>query len=99
MTRFDAYANRSGAGYLLDVQANLIASLTTRVVAPLMLVDEAPATAQRLNPAFEVQGTTVSMVTQFMAAVPVSELTVPVSRLNGDSDAILAAIDFLHQGR
>jgi hypothetical protein len=39
------------------------------------------------------------MVTPFMAAVPVSELTVPVATLNRDSDAVLAAIDFfLHQG-
>jgi len=98
MARFDVYANRSGAGYLLDVQADLISGLNTRVVVPLMPLDEAPSRAHRLNPAFVVQGAEVSMVTQFMAAVPVSELTVPVATLNGDSDAVLAAIDFLHQG-
>lgn len=98
MARFDAYANRSGAGYLPDVQADLITSLNTRVVVPLMHLEEAPATAHRLNPVFAVQGVKASMVMQFMAAVPVSELTVPVATLNGDSDAILAAIHLLHQG-
>lgn len=98
MARFDVYVNRSGAGYLLDVQADLITRLNTRVVVPLMPLDEAPAPAQRLNPLFVVQDVKVSMVTQFMAAVPLSELAVPVATLSGDSDAILAAIDFLHQG-
>ncbi len=98
MARFDVYANRSGVGFLLDVQADLITSLNTRVVVPLIPLEEAPTAARRLNPGFVVQGVKVSMVTQFMAAVPASELTVPVATLNGDSDAILAAIDFLHQG-
>ena len=98
MARFDVYANRSGAGYVLDVQADLIERLNTRVVVPLLLLDAAPATAHRLNPVFDVQGVEVSMVTQFMAAVPSSELTVPVATLNGQSDAIFAAIDFLHHG-
>lgn len=98
MARFDVYANRSGAGYLLDVQADLITSLNTRVVVPLIPLDDAPATARQLNPVLVVQGAKVSMVTQFMAAVPASELTVPVATLNGDSDAILAAIDFCIKG-
>ncbi len=98
MARFDVYANRGGVGYLLDVQADLITSLNTRVVVPLIPLEEAPAAARRLNPVLLVQDVKVSMVTQFMAAVPATELTVPVATLNGDSDAIFAAIDFLHQG-
>ncbi|MEZ5638037.1 MAG: CcdB family protein [Burkholderiaceae bacterium] len=54
--------------------------------------------ARRLNPLLVVSGAEVSMVTQFMAAVPASELTAPVATLNGETDAIPAAIGFLHQG-
>ena len=98
MARFDVYANRSGPGYLLDVQADLIQKLNTRMVVPLLPDGIAPAGAVRLNPGFAVQGGQVLMVTQFMAAVPAGELTDLVASLANQSDAIFAAIDFLHHG-
>ena len=98
MGRFDVYTNRQGAGWLLDVQSDLIASLNTRVVVPLLPVDEAPLPAERLNPVFAIEGARAVMLTQFMAAVPASELRAVVSSLDREANAILAAIDFLHQG-
>ncbi len=98
MARFDVYVNRGGTGCLLDVQADLITRLNTRVVVPLLTQDAAPTPADRLNPVFEVQGAKVCMATQFMAAVPLSELTQVVASLDRESDAIFAAIDFLHHG-
>lgn len=47
---------------------------------------------------FEVNGQSVVMVTQFMAAVPVAELHEPVASLEHRRNEVLAAIDFLHQG-
>jgi toxin CcdB len=98
MARFDVYTNRGGAGLLLDVQADLITRLNTRVVVPLLPQDAAPTPADRLNPVFEVQGSKVYMATQFMAAVPLSELTMLIASLDRESDAIFSAIDFLHHG-
>jgi toxin CcdB len=98
MARFDVFVNRGGAGFLLDVQADLITRLNTRVVVPLLPQDAAPTPADRLNPVFEVQGSNVYMATQFMAAVPQSELTMLVASLDRESDAIFSAIDFLHHG-
>jgi hypothetical protein len=48
--------------------------LNTRIVAPLLPFSEAPKPAQRLNPVFEIEGERYTMVTQFLAAVPVAEL-------------------------
>jgi toxin CcdB len=98
MARFDVYADLAGAGYLLDVQANLLGLLNTRVVVPLLPVELAPIAVERLNPRFRVQGVDCSMATQFMAAMAASELRTPVARLDAESGAILAAIDFLHEG-
>ena len=98
MARFDVYANRSGEGFLLDVQADLITKLSTRVVVPLIPLDAAPVPAARLNPIFEVQGSKVLMATQFMAAVPNSELVTQIASLDRESDAIFSALDFLHHG-
>ena len=98
MARFDVYPRPDAPGYLLDVQSDLLGRLNTRVVVPLLPADLSPTPAQRLNPAFSVEGQTVWMLTQFMAAIPLSEFTVPVARLVDHADTILAAIDFLHQG-
>lgn len=38
MARFDVYLT-SSSGYLLDVQADLLAGLNTRVVVPLLPLD------------------------------------------------------------
>ena len=70
MARFDVYANPDGPGALLDVQADLLEALNTRIVVPLMPQDQAPAPARLLNPVFDIDGDPLVMVTQFLAAVP-----------------------------
>ncbi|MBS1183360.1 MAG: plasmid maintenance protein CcdB, partial [Proteobacteria bacterium] len=36
MARFDVFPNPGGSGYLLDVQADLLDGLNTRIVVPLL---------------------------------------------------------------
>ena len=98
MARFDVHPRPDGPGYLLDVQSDLLGRLNTRVVVPLLPGESGPAPAQRLNPGFTVHGKTVWMHTQFMAAIPAGELGAPLARLDHEREAILSAIDFLHQG-
>jgi toxin CcdB len=54
MSRFDIYRRTGGAGFLVDIQDNLLRDLNTRIVAPLLPLSEAPKPAQRLNPVFEI---------------------------------------------
>lgn len=98
MARFDVYRNPAGPGYLVDVQANLLSQLTTVVVVPLLPLAAAPQQAARLNPSLSVNGEACSLLTQFMAAVPKSELKELVARLEEQGQTALDAIDFLHQG-
>jgi len=95
MARFDVYENPSGAGYLLDVQSPLISGLNTRVVVPLMSEEDAPRPAKRLNPVFEIGNARYVMVTQFLAAVPVSELRRRVGSLEHARDDITYALDMI----
>lgn len=98
MARFDAWPDPGGNGWLLEVQADLLRDLNTRVVVPLMPPAGAPAPAARLNPQLSVAGAPHVMVTQFLSAVPVSILTgTPVS-LVAQSDAIGNALDLLLTG-
>lgn len=98
MARFAVYKNLNGAGYLVDIQADLLSHLNTRVVVPLMPLDIAPKPAGTLNPVFEIEGASVAMVTQFMAAVPVQILKSPMLSLESRRNDITAAVDFLFQG-
>ena len=98
MARFGVSKNPDGVGYLLDVQADLLDHLNTRVVVPLLPLELAPIPAKTLNPVFNVEGTPVSMVTQFMAAVPVKMLKTTLLSLESDRNDITAALDLLFQG-
>lgn len=98
MSRFRLYANAAGAGYLLDVQANLLGHFNTRVVVPLLPVDAAPKPAKVLNPIFEIAGTAHVMVTQYMAAMPVRELGAETLDLRDRAHEIVGALDCVFQG-
>jgi toxin CcdB len=98
MARFDVYRNPDGAGCLLDIQADLLSHLNTRVVVPLLPLQSAPQPARTLNPCFDIADETLVMSTQFMAAVPANILKNPLTSLSGRRDDIVAAIDLLMQG-
>jgi toxin CcdB len=98
MPKYDVFPNPSGDGYLLDVQTGLLSKMNTRVVVPLLPLSSAPTPGARLNPVFNLDGEAVVMVTQLMAAVPVSMLRTPSGRLDGEFEAITSAIDMLIYG-
>lgn len=95
MARYDAYEVRGNPGYLLDVQADVLDQLQTRVVIPLQLLGNAPQTADRLNPRLRVGDQTVILATQFISAIPRRSLSKPVDHLGHFADDIQNALDFL----
>lgn len=99
MARLDVHSRLGGeAGFLLDVQANLLSGLNTRLVVPLLLEGDAPKPAGRLNPIFDIAGERVVMVTQFASAVHVSELGTAVATLHDRHETVMAALDLLVTG-
>lgn len=98
MARYNVYPNPGGDGYLLDVQAEIHSLLNTRIVVPLLPLRVAPTPARTLNPLFELNGETHSMVTQYMAAVPVAMLKGRVASVEDRRTEIVAALDLLMQG-
>ena len=81
MNRYDVYRNNFGTGYILDAHTDLLSRLNTRVVVPLVNISDSPKLAKYLNPRLEVKGEEVAMMTQFIAAIPESELTNHVDNL------------------
>lgn len=98
MSRYTVYRNPERDGYLLDLQADINGHFSTRVVAPLFPVEALSAYAKTLNPVFDIEGRSVVMVTQAMAAVPLHMLKQPVMSLEGRRTEIVAALDLLFQG-
>ncbi|PZU58580.1 MAG: plasmid maintenance protein CcdB [Sphingobium sp.] len=98
MAKFDVYRLGDGGLHLLDCQADLLDVLNTRLVVPLMPVEDAPVPAARLNPVFVIAGGEYVMVTQFAASISVSELTQRVVSLAEHDIAIGNALDMLISG-
>jgi toxin CcdB len=98
MARFDVHPASEGPGFLLDVQADLLDNLNTRVVVPLLPATDAPAPATRLNPVFKVESEPHVMVTQFLSAVPCAILAAPIAGLSSHDTEIMAALDMLLTG-
>lgn len=75
MAQFDVYLNsnpatRKSIPYLLDVQAELLDTLATRVIVPLILAEEMGLAAKHINPQFKIKGVAVVMSTSELADVP-----------------------------
>lgn len=98
MARFDVYPNPHDTGFLLDVQTDLLGQLNTRIVVPLIPASKAPQPAKRLNPSFDIAGAPHVMVTQFMAAVPLSLLKNAQGSLADQADDITTALDMVFFG-
>jgi toxin CcdB len=99
MARYDVYRFPVGSGRLVvDVQADLLVGLTTRMVVPLVSIGSAPAALNRLNPKFVIEGGTYVFLVQYVASVPESALRKPIGNLLGDTDAMTSALDTLFHG-
>jgi toxin CcdB len=104
MAQFDVYRNantatRGRVPYLLDVQSGLLDSLSTRIVVPLCKPDVLSGkAAERLNPAFEVEGRKLLMLTPELAGVSRKALGERVANFAGERAAIIAALDLAFTG-
>ena len=103
MAQFDVYLNpnaetRKVIPYLLDVQADLLDMLATRVVVPLVLAEEMWLAARQLNPQFKVKGEAVVMSTAELAGISTRSLGDKVVSLKNKRDEIIAALDLLFTG-
>lgn len=103
MAQFCVYGNKKEAStesvpFLLDVQADLLDDLATRVVVPLVSASAVDKPIKHLNPRFEIEGRTVFMSTAELAGVPAGVLGRRVGSLRDRRDDIVAALDFLFLG-
>lgn len=94
MAQFDAVRLRSG-DLVVVLQSNLVDYLPTRLVAPLLPIDQVPSIVPRLNPTIEIDGAAFIVATHLAATVPVRELGRIEATLAEHDYAITGALDML----
>lgn len=102
MARFDVYRSpiaeeRDHTPFWLDVQADHLSQLATRVVVPLRRLDQGLPSA-RLNPVFTVESLQVFADTANLGTFPRQWLSQPVASLREQRFAVDDALDFLLTG-
>jgi toxin CcdB len=100
MAQFDLFRNtnpQSGVEfpYLLDIQADILSSLDTRVVIPLR---ENGKAIKHLNPEFTIDDKKYFLVTQELAGISTSVLGEKCGSLKAQRSEIIAALDFMVSG-
>lgn len=98
LAQFEVFRTRDGGELVIDCQSDLLRHLNTRFVVPLIPLDRAPTPAGRLNPLFDVEGTQLSMVTQFAGSVAAAELAEFVCSAAERRHDIIGALDMLTGG-
>ncbi|MGV1790139.1 CcdB family protein [Rhizobium sp. A37_96] len=92
------YGLKQSRALTLDLQSDLLAGLSTRMMAPLLRAENISMPMARLNPQFTINGKPYVMATQLMAAIPLIEIGEFIIDLSSHGDQITAATDFLFQG-
>jgi len=100
MAQFDIYKNNNLESaldfpYLLDIQADILSGLETRVVVPL---SENIKAIKHLNPEFKIEKKTYTLLTQELAGVHKSALGQLCGSLQENRSEIIAALDFMVSG-
>lgn len=101
MARFDVYEYGSkNVPYLLDVQADLLSDLNTRVVIPLVPENKAGQEAlPKLKPIIQIKGKNHILITTDIGTLRKSSLGKFITNIQDNHrDEIIDALDFLFQG-
>jgi toxin CcdB len=97
MSQFDIH--RLGDGTLVvDIQADLLSAMNSRVVVPLIPASAAPAPIRQLNPEIVLDGTAYVLATQYLGAVRTAELGPVAGSLKSLDQRISLALDLLLHG-
>jgi toxin CcdB len=101
MPQFDVFRNTRGGTFplVVDVQAELHASLISRIVVPLIPRTRSPARPiTRLNPVITIGGSAYVLLFPLMASVPRTSLGELVGTLAAHRATLIAALDLLITG-
>lgn len=94
MAQFNAVRLRGG-DLVVVLQSDLVDYLPTRLVAPLLPIEQVPSIIPRLNPKIAIGGAEFILAIHLAATVPTRQLGRVEAMLSEHDYAIKAAIDML----
>ena len=83
--------------FLLVLQHDLVASVQSVIVAPLVRADRAPTTS-RLHPSLDVAGSRYTVLTEDLAPLPRNRVSRTLASAEPQDYDIIAALDLLFTG-
>ena len=98
MRRFDVHLSTGGGPLLLVLQADTVNPFSIVVVAPLYPADDWHDPVRHLQPRLAIDGKDFILATNYLAAVPRTQLGAALSSLEHHRATILSALDFLFTG-
>jgi len=101
MAQFDVHRNATAAfpPYLVVLSHDIVGSLATVVVAPLVPIGEVDGRpVPKLCPKFTIEGEALALMSTLLAGVPPTVLGVRVASLEQCRGDIIGALDFLFTG-
>lgn len=101
MAQFDVHRNPRGGSYplLLDVQADLLARLATRIVVPMIPRKRySGKPIARLTPTATIRGIDYVLVVPELAGIPSAALGEVLASLVSHRDEIVSALDLVLTG-
>ncbi len=96
MARFDVFLPRRGM-LLMDVQADRMREISTRIVVPLIRVENGHV-HDGYSPVFEIAGVARAMATHLLFSTQARRLGAPLGNLAQHRDDITRALDLLFTG-
>ena len=94
MARFDLYRLADGGQYVVDVQSGHASTkVRTRIVAPLLPVEEIGTLISELNPVVRIQGRDYAFLAQSLATLTKAELGDLLGSLDRHHDEFCRALD------
>jgi toxin CcdB len=100
VARFDLFrVNSRRIPLMVDVQAEILGDLASRVVIPLRVVDQAEELPlPRLKPVLVIGDQSYLLLTTDIGTQPIHWLGKPVGNIKEHHETITSAMDFLFQG-
>ena len=99
MARFDVYKYSATVPFVVDVQADLLSDLKTRVVIPLLPHTQAKKEVlPRLKPVIKIHGKDYVLMTTDIGTLKTTDLGKPTENIQSQRQAITEAIDFMLGG-
>ncbi len=101
--QFDVYKNSNSDTseefpYLLDIQADVLSRLATRIIVPLTPSAKIKKIITVINPTIQIEDKSLVALFDELSSYPKSSLIDKVSNVSMDHDEIMKAIDFTIQG-